>query len=431
MRIAHLTPGTGHFYCGSCLRDNALSKALRQLGQDVENVPLYLPLVLEEHGQDERLPVHLGGINLVLQHRLPLLARAPAWMRGLLDAPRLLRWSASLGAMTDARQLGDLTVSMLRGEGGRQASAIGTLVDWMATRELPDVICLSNVMLVGIVRSLKRRLGRPVVCSLQGEAPFLDALPEAHRREAWATIAERVAEVDALVAVSRHYGELMRERLGLPPERVHVVHNGIDPTDLAARPLGDEPAVPTLGFLARLCLDKGLPTLVEAYIALRQRARVGPLRLRAAGAMLAVDRPLVEALRRRVDEQGYGDDVEFLPNIERPAKLAFLRSLSVLSVPATYGESFGLYLLEAMAAGVPVVQPRHGAFPEILEATGGGILCDPDDAGSLADGIQQLLLDPALARELAERGRRAVLERFSTERMARRFLEVCALATRQ
>jgi glycosyltransferase involved in cell wall biosynthesis len=425
MRVALLTPGTGHYYCGSCLRDSALARGLAGLDQSVESVPLYLPFVLEEHGQEERLPVHMGGINMYLQHKLPLAARAPGWMRSLLDAPGLLRWAASRGSMTEPRQLGRLTVSMLRGEEGRQGRAIGELVDWLAGRELPDVVCLSNVMLVGIVRSLKRALGRPVVCSLQGEAPFLDALPEPHRSEAWAVLVERATQIDAFVPVSQHYGELMRERLRLPPERVHVVHNGIDPSDLATRPLDDQPAVPTLGYLARMCVDKGLLTLVEAYIALRKRGRVRSLRLRVAGAMLAVDRPLVEALRNRLEEQGLGADVEFLPNVERHQKVAFLRSLSVLSVPATYGESFGLYLLEAMAAGVPVVQPRHGAFPEILAATGGGLLCEPNDADSLADGIERLLLEPPLARELAGRGRRAVLERFSVERMARGFLEVC------
>ena len=431
MRLALLTPGTGHYYCGSCLRDSALARGLVRLGQDVESVPLYLPFVLEEHGQDERLPVHMGGINMFLQHKLPLAARAPGWMRNLLDAPGLLRWAASLGSMTDASQLGELTLSTLRGEDGRQASALRELVAWLAGRELPDVICLSNVMLVGVVRSLKRELGRPVVCTLQGEAPFLDALPAPHRSEAWAMTAERAADIDAFVPVSHHYGELMRRRLQLRPERVHVVHNGIEPTDLVTRTLDDQPAVPTLGYLARMCVDKGLLTLVEAYIALRQRGRVGHLRLRVAGAMLAVDRPLVEALRRRLEERGLGADVEFLPNVERHQKVAFLRSLSVLSVPATYGESFGLYLLEAMAAGVPVVQPRHGAFPEILEATGGGLLCEPDDADSLADGLERLLLDPAEARTLAERGRRAVLERFSVERMARGFLDVCTRVAQQ
>jgi glycosyltransferase involved in cell wall biosynthesis len=167
-----------------------------------------------------------------------------------------------------------------------------------------------------------------------------------------------------------------------------------------------------------MCEDKGLPLLVEAFIALRRRGRVPDLCLGVAGVELAEDRPLVEKLRRRLRDVGLAEEVKFLPNVDAPAKWDFLRSLSVLSVPAQCEESFGLYLIEAMAVGVPVVQPRHAAFPEILGATGGGLLCEPGDPGALADAIESLLLDPERARRLGEAGRAAVLENFTAERMA-------------
>ena len=91
----------------------------------------------------------------------------------------------------------------------------------------------------------------------------------------------------------------------------------------------------------------------------------------------------------------------------------------MFSVPALYGEAFGLYVIEALAAGVPVVQPRTAAFPELIEATGGGVLCEPGDPQALAEAIEELLLDPARARALGEAGRRAVFEKFSAEAMAR------------
>jgi glycosyltransferase involved in cell wall biosynthesis len=233
LRIVQLTPGTGSFYCGSCLRDGALARALTVLGHDVEMVPLYLPFVLEDHGAEERTPVHLGGINMYLQQKLPILRWAPGWLSGLLDAPSLLRWASHKSDMVGASQLGELTLSTLRGEDGRQAGEIAKLVRWLGEREPADVVCISNVMLIGIVRHLKRELKLPVVCTLQGEAPFLDALPEPYRSQAWSVIAERAGEVDLFVPVSHHYGELMRERLSLATDRVRVVHNGISLDDFS------------------------------------------------------------------------------------------------------------------------------------------------------------------------------------------------------
>jgi glycosyltransferase involved in cell wall biosynthesis len=225
----------------------------------------------------------------------------------------------------------------------------------------------------------------------------------------------------------------MRKRLSLIGDRVSVVHNGISldgfgaPSDEPGEPPA-APTTPTIGFLARMCEDKGLTTLVDAFLILKRRGSIDGLRLRAAGVVLPIDEPLIAALTNRIRDAGFSNEAEFLPNLERPEKLRFLRSLSVLSVPATYGESFGLYLLEAMACGVPVVQPRHAAFPEILEATGGGILVEPDDPESLADGLERLFGDAQEARRLAERGRRAVHERFGVDRMAREFADVCMMA---
>jgi glycosyltransferase involved in cell wall biosynthesis len=136
------------------------------------------------------------------------------------------------------------------------------------------------------------------------------------------------------------------------------------------------------------------------------------------------DARYVETLQARLAAAGLAQDAEFQSNISREAKIDFLKSLTLLSVPATYGEAFGLYLIEALAAGVPVAQPRHGAFPEIVEATGGGILCEPENPRALAEAWETLLADPAGARALGLKGRGVVLREFSMERMADRFLEV-------
>jgi glycosyltransferase involved in cell wall biosynthesis len=294
---------------------------------------------------------------------------------------------------------------------------------------------LSNALLIGMVRRLKSELGASVACALQGEDWFLDALPESHRAACWRTLAERAAEVDVFIAPSRYFGDLMRERLGLPADRVRVVHNGINldgygVEDRKEKPEGRSPkaeepgeGVPTLGFFARMCPEKGLDTLVEAYMLVRQRGR-GQLKLRVGGSCGPADAAFVDSLRERLKANGLLGDVEFHPNPDRAGKLAMLRSLSVFSVPALYGEAFGLYVIEALAAGVPVVQPRVAAFPELLEATGGGVLCAPGNARALAEAIEELLLNPALALALGEAGQRAVFERFSAEAMAQGALRV-------
>ncbi|MCP3914666.1 MAG: glycosyltransferase family 4 protein [bacterium] len=429
MRITLLTPGTGHFFCGSCLRDSALAQALRERGHDAVIVPLYLPFVLEgEHTEEPE--VLMGGINMYLQQKLPLLRHTPRWIAAQLDRPGLLRWASGRGNMTDASQLGEMTLSMLRGEEGRQSKELDKLIEWLRGHERPEVILLSNVMLTGLARRLKEAFDVPVACSVQGEEPFLDSLEADLRERAWETLRERAAGVDAFVPVSRWYGDRMRERLQVEPDKVHVVHNGIDVADFMDVARADGDPEPTIGFLARMCAEKGLPTLVDAFIRLRERGQIRA-RLAVCGVVLDPDRKLVEELSAKLDAAGLAGAYEFLPNVDRPRKLDFLRSLDVLSVPATYGESFGLYLLEALAAGVPVVQPRHGAFPEVLAATGGGRLCEPDDPESLAVELEQLLSEPGAARALGAAGRKTVLERFTIQRMARDIEAVCKRVTTQ
>jgi len=427
MRIMLLVPGTGHFYCGSCLRDDLLGKSLRALGHDVVVVPLYLPLVLEDADAEEKnAAVHMGGINMYLQQKSKLASRLPGWLMWLLDRPGLLRWASKRGNLTEAPDLGPMTVSMLMGEKGRQAREVEKLVEWTNAAGRPDVLLLSNVMLSGVVRRLREVLDCPIVSTLQGEAPFLDALPAPFDERAWRVLGEHTSEIDAFVAVSHYYGELMRERLDLPEDRVRVIHNGLDLSgyEQAPRPLADRKPR-TIGYLARMCRDKGLHTLVDAFLELGREPDLADVRLEITGVVLREDRPLVADLQRKLVAAGMDDRVAFHPNVERAEKLAFLHRLSVLSVPATYGESFGLYLLEALAAGVPVVQPRTASFPEVVTLTEGGVLCAPDDASSLAEGLVKLLRDEAYAQELGTAGRRAVFDKFTSERMARRFEALC------
>jgi glycosyltransferase involved in cell wall biosynthesis len=419
MNLVQITPGAGGMYCGNCFRDNALVAALRWRGHEVLMVPLYLPMTLDEPSQAAGVPTFFGGINVYLQQQSAFFRRAPKWLHALLDSPALLKLAAGRAAKTRAADVGELSLSMLRGEEGNQARELDELLAWLKTQPKPDAVLLSNAMLVGFTRRLKAELGCQVVCNLQGEDAYLDSMPSPMRERVWALLAERCRDCDAFIAPSRYFADTMARRLGLPAEKVKVVFNGISLEGYSRiqNPESRIQNAPTLGYFARMCREKGLDLLVEAFIELKRRNLVPNLKLKVGGGCGPGDEPFIAQLKDHLRRAGCLGDVSFHPNLTREQKVEFLQSLTVFSVPALYGEGFGLYLIEAMAAGVPVVQPRHAAFPELVEATGGGVIAEAN-APSLAAALEQLLLDPARVRAIGEAGRQAVAQGFTVDRMA-------------
>jgi len=390
MRILQLTPGTGNFYCGACLRDNALVRGLRARGHDVLMVPLYLPFVTDDEPATEGVPIFLSGLSVYLGDKFPV----PAWLNRVLSSPALLRQAAKLASLTRAKDLGEAAVQMLRGE----SREVERLLAWLRTQPPFDVVCLSNALLAG----LAHHFTVPVVSTLQGEDGFLDGLPEPYRRQAWDLLARQCAGIRQFIAVSQAFGDRMRDRLKLPA--VSVVYPGIAIEGLPVA----EPREPVIGYLARMHPCKGLDLLADAFL----QVRTPGARLHIAGAMTGSDRKFVQSIRQKL-----GNRAEFFPNLNRAAKSEFFRQLSVFSVPARADEAFGMYVLEALAHGVPVVQPRHGAFPEIIAATGGGILVEPNNPAALAAGLDELLTNP---RQYGATGRQVVVEKFSVEAMTQK-----------
>lgn len=403
-------------YCGGCFRDNALVAALRKLGHDTLMVPIYLPLTLDETDQSAGTPVFFSGINVYLEQKLPWFRNAPFWLRNVLASPSLLKLVGTHAARTRAEDIGELTVSMLRGDEGNQARELEELLAWLRQHHKPDVVVLSNALLVGMARRLRAELNAPVVCLLAGEDAFLDGLPGAHRGDAWRTASERARDVDLFIAPSRYFADVMSHRLRLATDRLRVVYNGINLEGFPeqSRPHTD---VPVLGYFARMCREKGLDLAVDTFIELKKRSNVPQLRFHIGGGCGPGDEAFVTEQKKKLARAGLAEAVRFFPNVSRAAKIEFLCGLDVFCTPALYGEAFGLYVVEAMAAGVPVVQPNHAAFPEILESTGGGVIAEPN-ALALSTAIEQLLLLPDRARSLGASGRAAVQARYSIEHTA-------------
>ena len=405
MRIALISPGSGdHFYCENCRRDLDTVRALQSAGHDVFVVPLYLPI-----GEaSTAVPVFYGAVNVYLEQNLPGYRWLPQFCRRFLDALPILRWAADRAGSTRASGLEELTLSVLRGEEGKQAAELNRLVEWLA-EEKPDIVHLSNGLLLGLARRVKRELGIPVVCSLQDEDQWVDAMPAEARKRVWGCMADRAEDVALFLPVSQVYAERMQKALRLSPDRVRVVYPGID---MASRQPASPPAEPVIGYYARLAESLGINLVVEAFLSLCTRPGLENLHLTLAGGMTADDASNLQALQQRLSGAGLADRVRIEEVFEPSRSAEILSSFTVLSVPVPAGEAFGLFVTEALSYGVPVVQPSCGAFREVLERTGGGILYDPDSASSLADALASILLNPSYREELAKEGLAGVRQHF-------------------
>jgi glycosyltransferase involved in cell wall biosynthesis len=422
MRILAMTAGAGGMYCGSCVRDNALAAEMMARGHDVSLLPIYTPTLTDEANVSGD-QVLFGGISVYLQQHVPLMRRTPAILDKIWDSSSVIRAFARRSAAVDPKFLGELTVSTLRGEQGFQAKEVGKLVSWLRQQPRFDVIVLPNSMLIGLAGPIRRAVGGPILCTLQGEDLFLDGLDEPYKSQSLELIRGQIADVDGFVAVSRYYAEFMAQYLGIPQAKIDVVPLGITLDGHATeRSPHDGPF--TIGYFARIAPEKSLDILAEAYRILRQDKGLPPSRLEAAGYMSPEHRPYLAQIEGRLRAWGLLGEFRYHGTVDRAAKIRFLQGLDVLSVPSRYVEPKGLYLLEAMANGVPVVQPRHGAFPEMIETTGGGLMFEPGKPESLADAIVSLWRDRDLARDLGRRGALGVARDYSVAKMAEKAVEV-------
>jgi glycosyltransferase involved in cell wall biosynthesis len=422
MKVAFLIPGSGDiFYCENCVRDYSFTQALEKQGIDLFQIPLYLPL-LSSPASQKPSPVFYGAISLYLTHKLPLLKRLPAWCKKILDSRPLLSLAARLSAATRAGDLDALTISMLKGERGGQKEELENLIRYIKHNIKPDLVHISNALLLGVSRRIKTEINIPVVCSLQDEHTWIKMMRPLYAKKAWALLKDNAQYVDRFIAVSHYYKKVMTEKLAVHASNIHVVYNGVH-SALYKQGNIKTPS-PILGFLSRICKTTGFDTLVSAFIALKRRPHLRDLRLHATGGYNHDDKPFLRRIMRKLKKLKFDKDVKIISPFLQERRFDFLSSLSVLSVPLPFPEAFGMFIIESLASGVPVVVPKNGAFSEIMEATKGGLTYDPARFNELVQRLDTLLSHPAYAGDMGRSGRKHVVKYFSLDAMAGNMVKV-------
>ncbi|MEZ6132182.1 MAG: glycosyltransferase family 4 protein [Planctomycetaceae bacterium] len=408
MKIAIITAGGAGMFCGSCMQDNTLARTLRLAGEDAVLVPTYTPITVDEEDVSSDR-VFLGGINVYLDSAVPGWRWLPGWMTHWLDRPAIIRTLAKFGS-TDAARLGSLTLDMLKGNHGPQRREVEEFGEFLCGELQPDVIIFSNALLSGMLSELRPRFSGTILCLLQGDDVFLEALAPRWKQPVLQQLRQNCNAFDGFLTHSDFYRLFMAEYLQIAEHRFRRIPLTIDIADLHTEPTVADNRVRSdndpfcIGYFARICPEKGVQNLLTA--AAQALAKVPLASVNVAGYLAPQNRRWFERLLNQANEQLDGR-VRWLGSpTSRAEKFSILRDFDVLCVPTDYREPKGLYVLEAGLAGVPSLLPRHGAFPELVEGLGHGRLYDPQHPTALAEAITVVCSDRTVDRHaLPERVR--------------------------
>jgi glycosyltransferase involved in cell wall biosynthesis len=423
MKIVNIVPGFGGtFYCGNCLRDSAYVNSLREMGHDAITLPMYLPLTMNEKSPDKEVPVFYGAVNIYLKQQFPLFRHMPGWMESFFDSKPLLKIAAKKAGSTRAHGLEKLTESMLLGQKGFQNHELERLVDFLKNHQKPDIVHFSNALLLGMARQIREEVKVPVVCSLQDEDVWVDVMEVSWRDKIWKLMADKCKDVDAFVAVSNYFAGIMQDKMQILSEKIHTIHIGVNPENYSYSAPASSPRA--IGYLSRICEENGFGILVDAFIRLKTDPGFKDLKLKVTGGMTGDDKSFLKQQMKNLEKNNLLMDIEIQHEFTQDDLKIFFKSLSVLSVPVLKGEAFGLYQIEALASGIPLVQPDLGAFPEVILASGGGVVYHPNTAEALSGKLAEVLSDPIKLNEMSLAGHKAVEDKFNCRKLTLQMLNV-------
>ncbi|MCU0361964.1 MAG: glycosyltransferase family 4 protein [Bacteroidales bacterium] len=424
MKVVYLITGSGgSFYCGNCYRDMIYLKAIRKVeGTSASAIPLYLPP--DEKSEDDGLEkkVFFGAISMYLREKVPFLKNMPAFMDRLFDSAPLLKLAASRAGTTRTEGLEEMTLGMINGRNAFPEVELRRLVHFLTKDGLPDIIHLSNALIIGLAGQLKKKLRVKIVCSLLNEDDWINEMAEPYQSEAWKQIAGEAHNVDAFITPSSYYKEMFISKTGIPGGMINIVPLGIDPGSLLKVERKD--TFPALGYFCRVNSHNGFDKLVDAFIKIRNSDRIPGLTLHVSGGYTADDKPFISEQISKLKGSGLKSLVRIYPEFHGHSKEDFFSNVDVVCVPVRKYDGYGLHLLEANAAGVPLVQPATGAYPEIIGITGGGITYEPDTTDGLVEALCGFFSDRQKIAGFGLKGRENVAKELSLERMAAGLSEV-------
>lgn len=424
MKVIYLVPGSGDsFYCGNCHRDRLYVSSIRDLdGVEIYAIPLYLPPIGEDFGDEFEKPVFFGAVSMYLRERVKMFEHLPSFMDKLLDAPPLLRLAAKKAGTTRTEGFEETTLNMIRGNDPGREKEISRLSKHISKNGKPDIIHLSNALIMGLASQLRDAVGSKIICSLQNEDDWIEEMIEPYRGKAWTLIGKESGNIDMFICPSNYYKDLIIQKTGIKKEKIHVVPSGVEKNVLSN--ISKKNHIPAIGFYSRLSYQNGLDKLIDAYILIMKDGRFPSLQLHLCGGYTADNKPFVKEQFRKLRETGFDNEVKLYSAFHGTQKEEFFCSIDLMSVPVRKPDAYGLYLLTANAAGVPVVQPATGAFPEIIKLTGGGVCYKPDSVKHLADSLVKALNDKEKLKLWSNTGREAVPRLLSTKNMARDIVTV-------
>ena len=423
MKIVYLITGSGgSFYCGNCYRDMIYLRAIRKVpGINASAIPLYLPPddTNTETGMDKN--VFFGAISMYLREKVPFLKNMPVFFDKIVDSGFMLKIAARRAGTTRTEGLEEMTLNMIKGENAFPEKELQRLIDYLCKDGKPDIIHLSNALVIGLARQIKKKLNVKIVCSLLNEDDWIDEMMEPYQSGAWKLIAREANNVDFFLTPSTYYKELFISKTGISGDNFHVIPLGFDP-DL--KKIEKKDNYPAIGYFCRINSQNGIDKLVDAFIKIRSSNKLPGLTLHISGGYTGDDKPFIADQIKKIKDNGLKSSVRIYPEFHGNSKQEFFNNIDIMCVPVRKHDGYGLYILEANVAGVPVVQPATGAFPEIIERTGGGITYTPDTVDELSANLMKTLSNRELCIELGKKGQENVLKGLSLIKMSEELSKV-------
>ena len=425
MKIIYLITGSGgSFYCANCYRDMLYLRAIRKVpGTTAKAIPLYLPPdedVDKNHEMDTH--VFFGAISMYLREKVRIFRNMPMFLEKFFRLKPFLKLAARLAGTTRSEGLEDMTLNMIKGDATFRKDEVDRLVSYLNSEGRPDIIHLSNALILGLARQLKKRMDVKIVCSLLNEDNWVIDMEESYQGKAWKMMAEESEHIDAFVTPSRYSKEQFISETGIKGDNIHIVPLGFDPPDYE-KP-GEQSRPPTIGYFCRVSEHNGFDKLVDAFIDIKTRNIIPGLTFHVCGGYTGDDKLFISKQIKKIREHEFQKSIKICNEFSGDKKAQFFENVDVISVPVRKLDGYGLYILEANGAGVPVVQPATGAFPEILEITGGGITYSPDTVSELSKSLVKVLTDHDLRKKLGETGSVKVRSELSLDKMSEGLSEV-------